>query len=163
MKEQIIVVDENDNIIWQRDRYSKAELNTRHRISVLRVENSKWEVLIAQRSLSKRSHPWKRSAAVWGTNDIGETYESNIIKETKEEIWYNLTKFKKVHKYKSEYVFAQVFTTIIDQEISKFILQKDEVANIKRITKKDLLIEVEKYPDNFTKSFWNIAKELNLL
>ena len=75
MKEQIIVVDENDNIIWHRERYSKAEPNTRHRISILRVENNEWEVLIAQRSLNKKSHPWKRWAAVWWTNNYQSRYK----------------------------------------------------------------------------------------
>jgi isopentenyldiphosphate isomerase len=163
MKEQIIVVDENDNIIWQRDRYSKAEPNTRHRISILRVENSKWEVLIAQRALNKKFHPWKRWAAVWGTNNPWETYESNIIKETKEEIWYDLINFKKYNKDKTEHVFAQVFTAIIDQDISYFKIQKEEVATLKRITKQDLLNEIDKYPENFTKSFLRRAKNLNLL
>ncbi len=163
MTEQIIVVDENDNIIWQRDRYSKAESNTRHRISILRAENSKWEVLIAQRSLSKKSHPWKRWAAVWWTNNPWETYESNIIKETKEEIGYDLINFKEHYKDRTEYVFAKVFTAIIDQEISKFILQEDEVADIKRISKKDLLNEIKKHPETFTKSFLRRATKINLL
>ncbi len=37
MTEQIIIVDENDNIIWHRERYSKVEPNTYNRVSVLRV------------------------------------------------------------------------------------------------------------------------------
>ena len=163
MKEQIIVVDENDNIIWYRDRYSKAESNTRHRISILRVENSKWEVLIAQRSLSKKLHPGKRWAAVWWTNNPWETYESNIIKETKEEIWYDLINFKEYYKDKTEHVFAKIFTAIINQDIIDFKIQKEEVAAIKRITKKDLLNEIKNHPETFTKSFLRRATKLNLL
>lgn len=47
------IVDENDNIIWYK---TKEEINHKsdfYRVSALRLTNSKWEILITQRSRNK--------------------------------------------------------------------------------------------------------------
>jgi len=53
---------------------------------------------LAQRSFNKTHNPGQWGPAVAGTNDEGETYESNIIKEAEEEIVLRDIKFKKAGK-----------------------------------------------------------------
>lgn len=45
MTEQTTIVDKNDNIIWYKDRSTLKFPEDIYRISALRLENSKWDVL----------------------------------------------------------------------------------------------------------------------
>ncbi len=80
-----IIVNEKDKIIGSKERGTLTREDL-FRVSALWVTNSKGEYLLAQRSFSKKHHPGKWGPAVEGTNQEGETYESNMIKETKGEI-----------------------------------------------------------------------------
>ena len=82
---QIPIVDHNDQILAYKERQEiqKADI---YRVSSLFVMNEQGEILLTQRSANKSHNPNKRTLAVNGTVEQGESYESNIIKETKEEI-----------------------------------------------------------------------------
>lgn len=150
MTELSIIVDKNDNIIWYKDRSLVKDENDIHRVSILWIENSKWEVLVSQRSWDKQYEPWKWSIAVAGTNAKWETYESNIIKETKEEIWIEWIEFKDWEKLFNRNCFFKVFKAIIDKDSKDFVTDKDEIIDIKWIKKDDLVKEIKHNPENFT-------------
>lgn len=95
MKEFMTLVDEKDNLLWYKERWTLNYEKDIYRISVLRLENSKWEVLISQRSFKKKNQPGIRWPAVSGTVNDKENYEQNILKEAKEEIWLKLENYKK--------------------------------------------------------------------
>jgi len=104
--------------------------------------------------LIKKNNPGKWGPAVAGTNDEGETYESNIIKEAEEEIGLKNYQFKKSlyrfsdgkHKY-----FSQLFFALVDKELDEFTIQKEEVEQIKWFTKDELLQKIKTSPDSFLK------------
>ncbi len=151
------LVDENDNIVWYKERWKLEHWKDIYRISALRLENSKLEVLIAQRSFKKKNQPWIQWPAVsWTVNDK-ETYEQNIIKEAEEEIGLKLINYKVwikefVHatKNNNRKYFRQRFIAKSDKNINEFVLQKEEVETVRRISKEDLQKEIQEYPEKFT-------------
>ena len=80
------IVNENDEIIDYKPRNEIDYKKDYYRIGCLWLTNSKGEVLLAQRLLTKDKDPgmWGPSAA--GTLEKGESYESNIYKEAEEEL-----------------------------------------------------------------------------
>ncbi len=157
MSDRFIVVDENDTIIWYKTKEELDEANDFYRVSALRLTNSKWEILIAQRAYNKSHNPWIRWPAVAWTVEEWESYEDNIIKETEEEIWLKDIEIIPWPKFKKDAIgknrhFTQVFTAIIDKDISEFIIQEDEVAAIKRISAEELRKDITSHPENYLKS-----------
>ena len=88
-KVEIQIVDENDVLKCIEDSKNLDEGDI-WRISALWVKNSKGEILLARRSYSKRLSPGKWGPAAAGTLEPDETYDSNILKEAKEEIGLDL-------------------------------------------------------------------------
>lgn len=142
---KIIIVNEKDEIIGHKERES-LNLEDIYRVSALFVMNSKGDILLAQRSFNKKNSPGKWGPAVAGTNDVGETYTTNIIKEIKEEIGIEIKNptpiFKKRSALKNNY-FVQWYFEIVDKDISEFTIQKEEVEKIKWLSKQDFFKEVE--------------------
>lgn len=158
MGEQTIIVNDNDEIIGYKDR-DLINKNDIIRISALWITNSNGEILLAQRSFNKKHYPGVWGPAVAGTNEKGETYEDNIIKEAEEEIGLKKFKFKKIHKTKNkENNFVQWFKLKLDREIKDFKIQKEEVEQVKWFKKDVLRKEIEKNPNKFTSS---VLKNLN--
>jgi len=89
-KQKIIIVNENDNIIWYKKRWTLLSSDI-YRVSALLIKNSKWEFLLAQRKFTKKNNPWEWYFSVAWTVDKWETYDINMSKEIEEEIWiFNL-------------------------------------------------------------------------
>jgi 8-oxo-dGTP diphosphatase len=154
MNTKIMIVNDNDEIIEHKNRTS-LEKSDIYRVSALWIKNSKGEVLLAKRHLNKKIHPGKWGPAVSGTNELGESYESNIIKEAKEEIGlkgYEFEKSKKTRRFKDYNFFCQWFTLEIDKELEEFTIQKDEVEEIKWFRKDELAKELEENSDGFLES-----------
>lgn len=153
-KKKIIIVNDRDEVIGLKDR-GTLEPNDIYRVSALWVKNSKGDILLAQRSYNKNHDPGKWGPAVAGTNDEGETYESNIIKEAEEEIGLKDCHFEKsfYRMNQREYTyFVQWFFVVVDKDIKDFTIQKEEVEKIKWFSKEELQKELEVSPDNFLKS-----------
>jgi len=111
-KSEIIIVDENDIIISYKTR-DKIKQNDIYRVSALWIKNSQDDILLAQRGLNKKNDPGQWGPAVAGTNDRGESYEENIIKEAEEEIGLNNFDFEVAEKLRrtGKYnFFCQWFT-----------------------------------------------------
>lgn len=161
MKNNIIVVDDYDNIIGYKPRDIVDKEGLRYRVSVLWIENSKGEVLLAKRALTKTHQPGKWGPAVTGTVEEGESYEDNIIKESKEELGLNNINLKIGLKIKidSKYkYFVQCFFTVIDKPIEYFKVQIEEVAKIKWFSKEELKKQLKLSPDEFVNSLKEIVK-----
>jgi isopentenyldiphosphate isomerase len=152
--EKIIIVDDKDNIIGIKERESITKMDI-YRVSVLWIVNSKDEILLARRSLNKTNSPGKWGPAVAGTVEESETYDSNIIKETEEEIGLKNIKPQKGLKIKmaTKYnYFCQWYFIKIDRNLDEFKLQEDEVEEIKWFSKEELLREMEEDQDEFIQS-----------
>ena len=151
---KVIIVNDNDEIIRYKER-ATVEATDIYRVSALWVQDSMGNILLAQRSLKKKNSPGKWGPAVAGTNEEGETYESNILKEAEEEIGLKGYAFQKKHKERhlgDHDYFVQIFFLMIDKNIGEFKVQESEVQQVKWFTKKGLLEELKQNPDMFLKS-----------
>ena len=151
---KIAIVDKNENIIGYKER--KDELDTDiHLVSSLWVENSKGDVLLAQRKLNKRRDPGLWGPAVAGTVEEGETFESNMLKEAEEEIGLTDFKFRlgpKLFMVTNHQYFVQYFFATVDGEIERFRVQEDEVEKIRWIPRAEFIADIAKNPEKYVPS-----------
>lgn len=126
-------------------------------MTALWVENSSGQALIAKRSHKKRNHPNLWAPAVAGTVEPGETFEQNIIKVAWEEIGLKLDRPNELFHFfavEDDGIgrYAVWYKTICDNPVENFILQEEEVDDIRWIDKADLIRELKDNPDKFTTS-----------
>ena len=150
----IIIVDDKDSMIGIKERESITKKDI-YRVSVLWVTNSKGEILLARRSFNKTHSPGKWGPAVSGTVEKNETYDSNIIKETEEEIGLKNIKPQKGLKIKmtTRYnYFCQWYFIKINRSLDKFKIQESEVAEIKWFSREELSRKINENQDEFIQS-----------
>ncbi len=155
MQPLVQIVNENDEIIGHKVRSEIDYSVDIYRSACLWIENTKGEVLVAQRSLKKDKHPGRWGPAVAGTVDEGETYESNIVKEAMEEIGLTGIEFKSVGKIRKNIPhrhFMQVFSVVVDKPIDEFNPQKNEVEQLIWVSKKKLVADISAHPEKYVTS-----------
>jgi isopentenyl-diphosphate delta-isomerase len=151
---KIPVVDKDDNQISTKDRDSLTAGDF-YRVSALWLTNSAGEILLAQRAHTKSNSPGKWGPAVAGTVEEGETYDSNIVKEIFEEIGLSLSidqlvKGPKVFvKTTEKGFFDQWYFYTADLPLSEFVLPKDEVAQVKWVSRRDFDTWYAEHPEDF--------------
>jgi isopentenyldiphosphate isomerase len=155
-KPRIIIVDATDTPIGLKKRGEVDDVKDIYRCTGVWITNSEGQVLIAKRKLTKDKDPGKWGPAVSGTVEEGETYESNALKETEEEIGLTGVSLdlgpKKYIEHPRKY-FAQWFFCKVDKPIGDFVIQKDEVDQVAWIGKNQLVQEIKKSPEKYTPSF----------
>jgi len=158
------LVNEHDKIIGYKER-SDISSDDIYRVSALWIENSKWEVLLAQRGFLKRNNPGKWGAAVAGTIDEWESYEENIYKEAQEEIGLTGEIFQEDIRARVSgrwNYFCQWFTLVLERDIWDFIKEEGQIESLRWFTREELLHLIEKSPEIFTEGFCNyITKRLS--
>ncbi|MBU1111176.1 MAG: NUDIX domain-containing protein [archaeon] len=165
MKPKIIIVDNDDKIIGYKER-GTLDRKDIYRVSALWVTNSKGQILLARRHRNKLHHPNMWGPSVAGTVDEGETYEENIVKEAKEELGVVDVKFNKGPKrlVTGDYLhFTQWYTVILDWDLDKFTIQKDEVEEIKWFDKDELLKGLKEKPEEFLPNMKVYVKVFNFV
>ena len=149
------IVDEKDNIIEYKDRYDRDPKDI-FRITHVWIFNKKNQFLIAKRHHSKKVSPNKWSPAVVGTVEEGETYESNAKKEAEEELGLkNLDMkplFKRYYENSNGRRFCYVFIASMDMSEGDFVLEEDEVAEVKWVGLGELAEWYKKSPEDFIPS-----------
>lgn len=148
---RITIVNAQDQIIGHKERGTLAKEDI-YRVAGLWVTNTNGAILLAQRQLGKRHDPGKWGPAVAGTVDEGETYGSNIIKEAEEEI--GLQDIKPIISKKRRYTgghnyFCQWYTLVVDKPAKDFIVQEDEVAQVKWFTRSELEQELREHSEKY--------------
>lgn len=154
MASKIIIVDENDKIIGFKDRDAVKQQDI-YRVSALWITNGKGGNLMSHRTLTRSHDPGKWVAAVTGTVEEGEDYEINIIKEAEEEIGLkniSPTLGPKVRVTDEHNFFVQWFIFELDKSANEFILQKDEVDEIKWFSNDEIKKDLQANPDKFVKT-----------
>ena len=113
---------------------------------------------MAQRAFSKKHDPGTWGPAVAGTVEAEETYLSNIIKETWEEIGLEVIETdlivgpkERIAKPNRNY-FTQWFLLTRDIDISELRVQTDEVEHIAWRNKQELLETFAAHPEQFVTS-----------
>jgi len=155
-KSKIILVDDQDNEIGSKYRDELNRETETYRCTGVWITNSKGEVLIAQRKRTKTKDPLKWGPAVAGTVEEGETYESNAYKELEEELGVTgmrLALGPKRHVVNSSgRFFGQWFLCSIDKPASEFLIQEDEVEQVKWMKREDLVDDLGQNPDRYVLS-----------
>lgn len=130
---RLVVVDENDNVIGTKEREEITPKDF-YRVSALWLTNSKGEVLMSKRSMKKKVDPGKWGPAVAGTVEESETYESNIHKETEEELGLTglqMTLGPKRKRVGERSYFGQWFLATMDIDPNDLKIQAEEVDEVK--------------------------------
>lgn len=150
----IIVVDREDNQIGVKKRGDITDDDI-YRVSALWLENTKGQVLLAQRAFTKKNHPGMWGPAVAGTVEEGETYHSNIKKEMDEEIGLYGVEVKPLAKIYYDYsgkLFCQWYLAVVDWEIEEFTMEEGAVEAIKWIDKEELKYLLKTNPQDYLQS-----------
>ncbi len=156
------IVDEHDNVVGKKIR-SEITKDDIYRVSSLWIFNRNRELLIAQRPMWKKNDPGKWSESAVGTVEDGETYESNLIKEAKEELGISLKldelTFIKKQFYQTDKgkMFGAIYAYILSDEI-EMILNKYEVPEVEWISNDKIVGELSKEPNRFVGSFGEFYK-----
>ncbi len=139
---KINIVNEKDEIIGTKERDFLDDDKDIYRVSALWIINSEGKSLMAQRVFSKKHDSGKWGPAVAGTNDEGETYESNIIKEAEEELGLENIKpeflFKEFVNGKYKH-FTQWYFLKLDKSLDSFKVDKNEVEKIEWLSFDEIL------------------------
>ncbi|MBC7708122.1 NUDIX domain-containing protein [Polaromonas sp.] len=154
-KPQIQIVDEVDNLIGHKYRAHVDLATDIYRSSSLWLTNTRGQILIAQRKLTKDKDPGLWGPAVSGTIDEGETYESNIVKEMDEEIGLCDVlprRVTKIYQNSPRKQFICIFAATVDLPLEAFTLQQDEVEAVKWIAATELMKDFKASPDKYVPS-----------
>ena len=158
--ELIDIVDENNNLTGQvEERWVAFEKGLWRRTVSCWIMNEKGEVLLQKRAGEKRRNP-NKWAKTGGQVDSGETVEEAIYREVKEELGIEIPKeqieidsiYKSDDKNK-RFVYNYIF--VVDYKLEDYILQKEEVADVKYFTIEELE-KIRKNNDlNYTFCNWS--------
>jgi isopentenyldiphosphate isomerase len=151
MSHLVPLVNEFDEVIGfkQRDEITPTDIN---RATGLWITNSKKEILLARRSLTKRFSPNRWGPAAAGTLEKDESYLENIIKEMQEELGLgNITPLPVKKLLMSGYHphFTQWFSCVIDKPCNSFTIQTEEVSEIRWFTPEEVLKMLKDQPELF--------------
>jgi isopentenyl-diphosphate delta-isomerase type 1 len=92
MSEEIFdIVDEHDQVIGRRPRREVHRDGHKHRAIHVLVFNSRGELFLQKRSMSKDTHPGVWDSSSSGHLDSGEDYDACAIRELREEIGLVIT------------------------------------------------------------------------
>lgn len=155
---KIIIVDEQDKIVRYQERDVADAISPKdiYRVSALWILNSKNEALIAQRAFTKKNGSGLWQPAVAGTNEENETYESNIIKETTEELGIVIDTHdlkplpkRRISQSTGRNFFSQTYLLYLNQRISDFVIRKEEVEAVRWVSLDQLTAGVFERPEIF--------------
>src|SRR5690606_2120587 len=149
------VVNDKDEIIGHKLRHEIDWKKDIYRIGAVWLTNSKGEVLLAQRLMTKDKDPGKWGPAAAGTLEEGETYESNAYKEAEEEIGLTGVALKQGPKqrlYEPRQAFCQWYLAKVDKEVSEFTIQEDEVEQVAWVNPEELKKDLQSNPDKYVPS-----------
>lgn len=156
----IPIVNSEDQIIGHKERDAINFDKDIFRTASLWITNSKGEILLAQRKQNKRVDPGRWAEAVGGTVEGDDSYEETVLREAEEELGLKNIRItlglKQLITDPGRY-FVQWFTAVIDQDISAFTIQEDEVEQVAWIPEVQLLRELQLQPDKYIPAMKDIV------
>lgn len=159
---KIPIVNESDEVIGEVEREERKPEQI-IRITGIWVTDENGDILLQQRGLSKKQNPGLWGPAAAGTVEVGETYESNAIKELQEELGltgFKLVKNKKNFKHSNTGKrFAQLFSVQIPRN-TVLKIEEGTIEQVKWFTKEEIQKEVDDHPEKFVGSMLDLKGEL---
>lgn len=167
--EQVILVNENDEEVGLEEKVT-AHLDTGklHRAFVVFIFNDKKETLIAKRSDGKMLWPLFWDSACVSHPRKDESYEKAGERRLAEELGFScelevVDKFQYQEKYKNIGSENEVCATLVGSYTGKIEPNKEEIADFKWISLKDLQEDInmngEKYAIWFKIAFGRLIKQ----
>jgi isopentenyldiphosphate isomerase len=165
MPERIQIVDKNDQPIGASTRQEAWATGSFYRLVQIVLRDQEGNFLLQKRSMNKPLYPGRWTNAASGHVDEGENYEDSAPRELKEEIGVSVPltfvgKFL-VQKTEDGRIINQ-FNGIFEGTVphaTKFVLQPEEVTEIKWFTPKELQKLISNSPDDFTPAMVRTIKE----
>lgn len=151
MEKDTLVVDDHDRVIGTKPRNKLAPADI-YRVAALWVTNTRGDILLAKRQLSKQHDPGKWGPAVAGTVEVGQTYRKNILREAEEELGLRdirPTRGPKTETLGQYHHITQWFLLVVDQPVDDFMLAEDEVEQVAWFAPEELRIQLGNHPDEF--------------
>lgn len=141
---EVYRLDENGNR-YKTEEIAKRGKNVENGSYVIGVNNwivnSKGEFLVQKRSMQKRNNPGKWSSTN-GLRAIGEESIETCMRETNEELGIDSSNCDInfiYSKIAGESLMVDIFLTKLDVDLNNITIQKEEVDEIKWVSKEELL------------------------
>jgi len=169
--ELIDVIDENNKLTGEiEDRWVAYNKGLWRRTVSCWIINEKGEILLQKRTANKKRNP-NKWAKTGGQIDSGESAEDAIFREVKEELGIEIPKnqIKVVDIHKSDYKskrFAYNFIFVVNHKIDDYILQEDEVSEVKYVSIEKIELARRNKDIKYTFSSWSnedFDREMTLL
>ena len=165
MTEYFDVVDEKNNVVGKASREECHKKGLWHRGVHILIINSKSEILLQKRSISKDLYKGYWSDSVGGHVNSGESYEETAQRELKEELGIStkLTKLLDFKKYTGN--DNEINRLFIGKHNGPFKPDKKETDKIEFFTldKINRMLETEKFTPGAVKVFREINKNPKIL
>ena len=162
MSEEIFdVVNERDEVIGRETRREVHRTGLKHRAVHVFVFNSRGEIFLQKRSMTKDSSPglWDSSAS--GHLDCGEGYDACAVRELREEIGLNLSACpQRLFKVDACSDTGQEFVWLYQCESEgPFVLHPEEIEHGQWFAPEEVARWLEERPQDFAPAFvllWKI-------
>lgn len=161
MSEEIFdVVDERDEVIDRRPRDEVHRLGLKHRAVHVLVFNSRGEVFLQKRSMTKDREPGKWDSSSSGHVDTGEDYDATVVRELQEEIGLKISQApKRWFKINASIETDQEFTWVYRCKAEgPFQLNTDEIERGGWFASEKVTGWIAERPDDFAGAFVLIWK-----
>lgn len=155
----VVLVDEQNNVLGTAPKLATHNQNTPlHRAFSLFLFNSKGELLLQQRSKSKKTWPLIWSNSCCGHPMLNEKNEDAVKRRTKFELGIEL---KNAHEILPDFSYRAELNGIVENELcpvfvgisdEKPKINRDEIENIRWINWQDFLKEIKQKPGFY--SIW---------
>jgi 16S rRNA (adenine1518-N6/adenine1519-N6)-dimethyltransferase len=122
------------------------------------------ETLLVQRASTKKREPNKRTIAVGGGVEAGESYEEAIVRETKEELGITVKPTFLVKRKSVDEEIINFFQAIFYVQLPKntpFQFDEHEIQNKKWLSKAEIDERLQTSPEDFIDSFRKYRELIN--